>query len=326
MICQKCGKQLNDDFNLCPYCGYKVRQDANMCIGQSPEDQQGGSYNFVNQQIPQNSQYNSVNQAPSTNVKKNNKAIGILSLIFGIIGLLLSCIFIGIVPALIAIILGIIGLCKRNGTVLSTFGLLFGIIGIVIFSMFLLFSEPTDNENSTNQHSQEENSINNHPEYSENEILKTEDQETQKEQYVETESEVNNVIMKISEEQLRDEFIDSCEEFNYKKIARNPDDYVGHNFKVNVQIFSVSEKTWLTDSYMKAYTDDGNGYYFDKMIYIFDEQNEKSEYYVNVLEDDIITVYGTFEEMVESKNMINGETSKEIALHMKYTELISDGE
>ena len=75
---------------------------------------------------------------------------------------------------------------------------------------------------------------------------------------------------------------------------------------------------------MKAFTADEYGNYFNKMIFIFDEQDKESSQYVNVLEDDIITVYGTFEEMIESKNMLNGEKSKEIALHMKYAELISE--
>ena len=60
------------------------------------------------------------------------------------------------------------------------------------------------------------------------------------------------------------------------------------------------------------------------MLYIFDDQDENSSYYVNDLEDDAITVYGTFEGMVESKNALNGEKSDDIALHMKYAELISE--
>lgn len=312
MICQKCGKQLNDDFNLCPYCGYRVRQEANMYIDKSQEDQQVGTYNYVNQQIPQNSPYNSGNHAPNANVQKNNKAIGILALIFGIIGLLLSCIYIGIIPAFIAIILGIIGITKKSGKVPSIAGLICGIICILIIAS-LFGDDTTDNGNTSNTQSQSE-------------VAKdVQSESTTEKEIIESDPE-EEISTGKSEEQLREEFIDSCEEFNYKKIARNPDDYVGQNFKVNVKIFSISEKSWIKSAYMKAYTADEDGHYFDNMIYIFDEQDENSEYYVKVLKDDIITVYGTFEEMVESKNMINGETSKEIALHMKYTELISDGE
>ena len=48
-----------------------------------------------------------------------------------------------------------------------------------------------------------------------------------------------------SDADLKQEFMESCLEFNYKKIARNPDDYVGQNFKVTVHVFSISEETWL---------------------------------------------------------------------------------
>ena len=71
-------------------------------------------------------------------------------------------------------------------------------------------------------------------------------------------------------------------------------------------------------------TKDEDGYYWGDMIYIFDDQDENSSYYVNVLEDDVITVYGTFEGMEDTKNYLNGETSKDIALHMKYAKLISE--
>ncbi len=60
------------------------------------------------------------------------------------------------------------------------------------------------------------------------------------------------------------------------------------------------------------------------MIYLFDEQDKNSEEYVRMLEDDIVTVYGTFEGTVESENYLNGEKSQDIALHVKYAELISE--
>ena len=46
--------------------------------------------------------------------------------------------------------------------------------------------------------------------------------------------------------------------------------------------------------------------------------------YVHVLEDDTITVYGTFEGMEDSTNFLNGEKSKGIALHVKYAKLVEE--
>ena len=132
------------------------------------------------------------------------------------------------------------------------------------------------------------------------------------------------VLIIIYHKDLEKEFKKSCQKFNYKKIARNPDDYIGQNFKVTVQIYSISEGGLFTQAYMKAYTDDGSGTYFDNMIYIFDDQDKNSDSYVHVLEDDVITVYGTFEGMEDSTNFLNGDKSKDIALHMKYVKLIME--
>ena len=75
---------------------------------------------------------------------------------------------------------------------------------------------------------------------------------------------------------------------------------------------------------MKAFTDDGSGTYWDHMIYIFDDQDEDSADYLHVLEDDVITVYGTFEGMEDTRNYLNDETSQDVALHMKYAKLIKE--
>ena len=301
MICQKCGKELNENFQVCPYCGSPIQQDVNI--------QQNTSYNYGNQQMPQSGSYSYGNQANYAQQPKKKNTIGILSLILGIAGLLLSCVIVGIVPAIAAVVLGIIGIVKNNGKGQSIAGIVCGIIGILIFLFALIISGTTDTGSVADAQKQTEAAEKQQKESSDSKYSESEKKDTKK-----------------SEEQMQKEFIDSCQEFDYKKIARNPDDYIGQNFKVTVQIYSKSEGGLFTESYMKAYTDDGSGTYFDKMIYVFDEQDENSKYYVNVLENDIITVYGTFDGMEDTTNMLNGEKSKDVALHMKYAKLISEGE
>ena len=301
MICQKCGKELNENFQVCPYCGSQIQQDVNI--------QQNASYNYGNQQMPQSGSYSYGNQANYAQQPKKKNTIGILSLILGIAGLLLSCVIVGIVPAIAAVVLGIIGIVKNNGKGQSIAGIVCGIIGILIFLFALIISGTTDTGSVADAQKQTEAAEKQQKESSDSKYSESEKKDTKK-----------------SEEQMQKEFIDSCQEFDYKKIARNPDDYIGQNFKVTVQIYSKSEGGLFTESYMKAYTDDGSGTYFDKMIYVFDEQGENSKYYVNVLENDIITVYGTFDGMEDTTNMLNGEKSKDVALHMKYAKLISEGE
>ena len=307
MICQKCGKELNNDFQICPYCGSAIQSTVNN--HQFQQNQQNTYYNYGNQQMPQSGSYRYGNQANYAQHPKKKNTIGILSLILGIAGMLLSCVIVGIVPSIAAVVLGIIGIVKNNGKGQSIAGIVCGIIGILIFLFALIISGTTDTGSVADAQKQTEAAEKQQKESSDSKYSESEKKDTKK-----------------SEEQMQKEFIDSCQEFDYKKIARNPDDYIGQNFKVTVQIYSKSEGGLFTESYMKAYTDDGSGTYFDKMIYVFDEQNDSSASHVNVLENDIITVYGTFEGMEDTTNMLNGEKSKDVALHMKYAKLISEGE
>lgn len=321
MICKKCGKELDDEFQVCPYCGSPIQKDVN--------NQQNTSYNYGNQQITQSGSYNNWIQTNHTQQAKKKNAIGILALILGIAGLLLSCLFVGIVPAIAAIVLGIIGIVKNNGKGQSIAGLVCGVIGTIIFVIMMSEVGSADTGSVTDTQQQTEIVAESQSESDDNKSTETEQKEEPKKETEQSESaeqKPDEVPTEKTEKQIRKEFIDSCQKFNYKKIARNPDDYIGQNFKVTVQVSSISTGGWLTDGYMKAYTDDGSGYYFDKMIYIFDEQDENSSYYVNVLEDDVITVYGTFEGMEDSENALNGEKSKDVALHMKYAKLVSEGE
>lgn len=71
--------------------------------------------------------------------EKNTSGLGIGSLILGIIGMLLSCLAIGIFPCIIALVFAIIGLTNKNtknGTCIG--GLVCSVIGIGIFLIFVL--------------------------------------------------------------------------------------------------------------------------------------------------------------------------------------------
>lgn len=65
-------------------------------------------------------------------------ALSICSMVFGIIGLLLSCIWIGIVPALIGLILGIIALATHHSKGMAIAGVVTSAIGIIIAAFILI--------------------------------------------------------------------------------------------------------------------------------------------------------------------------------------------
>lgn len=72
---------------------------------------------------------------------------GIASLVCGIVGILLACVVIGIVPAIVGIVFAIIALAQKNrghGTAIG--GLVCSIVGIIIFflAMFVFTSDDTN--------------------------------------------------------------------------------------------------------------------------------------------------------------------------------------
>ncbi len=81
-----------------------------------------------------------MNENSNVKRKKSNSTLAILSIVFGVIGLLSSCICLGFLPSMIGLILGIIALIKKDkkaivGIVSSIMGLI--IVGI-IFTAFVI--------------------------------------------------------------------------------------------------------------------------------------------------------------------------------------------
>lgn len=183
---------------------------------------------------------------------------------------------------------------KKKGSCLKTICIFFGII--ILFGIFCSIISGNDNK--------------------EEDSPKTEDveEESKEEEIIE--------IPEISEE----DFKASCQEFNYKTIARNPDDYIGQDFVLEVKIFQTINGKFYNDYdvYYKTYTNDEYDMWMGDFLYVIDRQDKESESYVNVLEDDIIRVYGTFNGLVESKNSLTGTTDNDISIEMKYCELISE--
>lgn len=82
------------------------------------------------------------------NQSKSN-VLSIFALIFGIIGLVLSCILIGFVPSVIGLILGIAALAKKQSKGLSIAGLVCGTMGIFFSLCMLLYYIGTSEETPT---------------------------------------------------------------------------------------------------------------------------------------------------------------------------------
>lgn len=120
--------------------------------------------------------------------------------------------------------------------------------------------------------------------------------------------------------ETEEEYKASCEEYKYKDVLRNPEEYVGKRIKITVKISSVHEKTWLNDTkYYMAYSQTDYGWYGDRYG-IFDLRKDQT---LKLLEDDIITVYGEISDPEYTKSLIvNG--SETFCIDMKYIDFISE--
>jgi hypothetical protein len=89
---------------------------------------------------------------------KQINALGIISLVLGIIGILLSCIIIGVIPSILGLILGCIAVSEKNnikkgisiaGIVCSSFGILFFLFFVVLY--ILIGKYDTTNSNKVGE-------------------------------------------------------------------------------------------------------------------------------------------------------------------------------
>jgi hypothetical protein len=120
----------------------------------------------------------------------------------------------------------------------------------------------------------------------------------------------------VSEEDFRA----SCETLDYKSLLRNPDEYIGKNVTVTVKISQVLSETYGDEKYYRCYTDDsGSGFYYDDEYYIADDRYDGTP---KLLEDDIITIYGTYEGIETITRAIGGTSDEVPQISMKYVTLV----
>lgn len=112
----------------------------------------------------------------------------------------------------------------------------------------------------------------------------------QKEQYVAKLKEESEALEKNMET-----FKNSCESYAYKEIARNPNNFIDKHAKFEGQVIQVMENG--DDIVLRVnITKEANefaegGYLYSDTIYVEYTKNDKNE--SRILEDDIITLYGT---------------------------------
>lgn len=83
-------------------------------------------------------------------------------------------------------------------------------------------------------------------------------------------------------------YMAKCKSISYKELARNPKKYEGQMIKFTGKVFQVQEG--LINMYMISVTNKGYGYYDDNVYVNYFSLDDETR----VLEDDIVTFYGTF--------------------------------
>ena len=121
-----------------------------------------------------------------------------------------------------------------------------------------------------------------------------------------------------------EEFKNSCEEFDYSKVAREPSKYKGKRYCFKAKVFQ-KERYHSANAgyYYKVYLEDEDGYFWGNMVFVMDERDKDSKDFVNVLEDDIVIIYGTFDGMTETTSIF-GSSGEEVQINMYYVELIEN--
>ena len=119
-----------------------------------------------------------------------------------------------------------------------------------------------------------------------------------------------------------EEFKNSCEEFDYSKVAREPSKYKGKRYCFKAKVFQ-KERYHSANAgyYYKVYLEDEDGYFWGNMVFVIDERDKDSKDFVNVLEDDVVMIYGTFDGMTETTSIFL-TSGEEVQINMYYVELI----
>lgn len=94
----------------------------------------------------------------------------------------------------------------------------------------------------------------------------------------------------------KEKYIQSCNEYTYKEIARNPHEYLNKNVKFTGEVMQVTEtKGWFSDvttvTVLLSVTKNEYDFYEDNVYCTYTYSKNESK----ILEDDIITIYGVCE-------------------------------
>ncbi len=109
----------------------------------------------------------------------------------------------------------------------------------------------------------------------------------------------------------KSELINSCKEYTYKEIARDPNNYKGKPAKFKGEVIQVQESgnkvVLRVDITAKANEFAEGGYLYEDTIYV--EYTRKNDTESRILEEDIVTMYGTLNGLKTYESIFGEEIS-----------------
>lgn len=95
---------------------------------------------------------------------------------------------------------------------------------------------------------------------------------------------------KLKEEQEKQAFLSSCQTYTFEQLARNPDNFKGTNVKLTGEVVQVMEGVYSNSLRVNITKEGKYTTYYKDTIYVNYVPKEGED---KILEDDIITIYGT---------------------------------
>lgn len=223
--------------------------------------------------------------------------MGVASLILGIISLVIGfvplCGIIAIIPSIIGLILGIIDVIRKNKTKekknQSIAGIILSAIAIVFIIFWIIIASGMDietNSNLTNEYL--ENKQIEEQQRQEEELIRQKEEQKRQQEEQKRQQEEQEKQRQEQEKQNIENYKASCIKYNYKEIARNPNNYNGKRMKFTGEVIQVSEG-WFNSVILRINVTKGEyGFYEDTIYctYTYSENESK------ILKDDIVTIYG----------------------------------
>lgn len=119
-----------------------------------------------------------------------------------------------------------------------------------------------------------------------------------------------------------EDFKASCEKIGYKELCRYPDEHRGDRIVLTVKVSQILDTgAFSTGTAWSAYDDEsGYGWYNSNQYYLIDSRDDDD---MRILEDDVITVYGTFSGIEEVVTVL-GVKNRLPRIIVEYLELIDE--